>query len=37
MEAERQSTNLIPDIELAELPLNDQSAILMQSISKMQI
>ena len=31
MEVEGQSTNLIPDIELAELPPNDQSALLMQT------
>jgi len=30
MEAERQSDS-IPDIELAELPPNDQSALLMQT------
>lgn len=31
MEAERQLTDLISDIELAELPPNDQAALLMQS------
>jgi len=31
MEAERQLTDLIPDIELAELTTNDQSALLMQT------
>lgn len=31
MEAERQLTDLISDIELAELPPNDQSALLMQT------